>query len=190
MGHPIIPQSSLNFETRIHRAFLAIVKSIERTASLSLDSNPAPNRYSYPAYFFSVAQHPLSRLQQFSERSPEDCPTRGPLASTLLTGVLSRLQNGPALRAGSAVAQRGIFHAEGSFWWYSCKNGFHTCPIRNARHWVGPRLSADFLYGRSCQPWSVRSVHRDTGDQSIAVFSSTSRQSSTFWRLALPASWF
>jgi len=26
----------------------------------------------------SVAQHPLSRLQQFSERGPEYCPVRGP----------------------------------------------------------------------------------------------------------------
>lgn len=93
-GHPIIFLSSFNFLTRIHRALSAFEKTISRTASLSLDSNPAPNRYRYPAYFFSVAHHPLSRLQKFSERGPEYCPPRGPLASTLLTGVLSRPQNG------------------------------------------------------------------------------------------------
>ena len=93
-GHPIIFLSSFNFVTRVHRALSAFEKTISRTASLSLDSNPAPNRYRYPAYLFSVAHHPLSRLQKFSERGPEYCPPRGPLASTLLIGVLSRPQNG------------------------------------------------------------------------------------------------
>ena len=107
--------SSDNFATRTHPAFAAFEKLILETASLPLQSNSAPKRYKYPAYVFSVAHHPLSRLQQFSERGPAYCPVRGPLASTLLTGVLSRLQNGPKLRTRSAVAQRGIFRAEGSF---------------------------------------------------------------------------
>jgi hypothetical protein len=60
------------------------------------------------------------------------------LASTLLIGVLSRLQKGPQLRTRSAVAQRGVFHAEGSFWPYAFKNGFHKSPISDDLAGVGP----------------------------------------------------
>ena len=51
---------------------------LERRVSHSF-ANPAPKRYKYPAYFFSVAQHPLSRLQSFSERGPRYCPPRDPV---------------------------------------------------------------------------------------------------------------
>ena len=57
--------------------------------------------------------------------APNIVPHEVLLASTLLTGVLSRLQNGPKLRTRSAVAQRGIFRAEGSFRLCAFKNGLH-----------------------------------------------------------------
>ena len=118
-GHPIIFLSSLNFVTRVHRALSALrkrfferrVSHLIRTLHLIVTD--------IRRTFFSVAHHPLSRLQKFSERGPEYCPPRGPLASTLLIGVLSlayRTARSIHLRAGSAVSQHGILHAEGSFW--------------------------------------------------------------------------
>jgi hypothetical protein len=71
-GHPIIFLSS-SILKKVIRRLLQPEKdylSTASTASLPLQSNPAPKRYSYPAYLFSVAQHPLSRLQSFSERGP------------------------------------------------------------------------------------------------------------------------
>jgi len=104
-GHPIIFLSSSILKKIIRRA-LQPEQSFcppAPTASLSLYSNSAPKRYNYPAYLLSVAQHPLSRLQQFSERGPEKLSLyEVHLASMLLTGVLSRPQNrsyyGPALQ--------------------------------------------------------------------------------------------
>ena len=63
-------------------------------ASLSLRWNPAPNRYFYSAYLFSVAHHPLSRLQSSVREAPYIVPHEVQLASTLLIGIFSRLQNG------------------------------------------------------------------------------------------------
>ena len=139
-GHPIVFLSSGNFVTRIHRAFCQPFGKtlVIEPASLPLCSNSAPKRYKYPAYVISVAQHPLSRLQQFSERGPGNCPVRGP-------NGLHAVDRGPlsptepiVLRTGSAVAQRDIFHAEGSFRSCALKNDFHRSPIINAPPRVGP----------------------------------------------------
>ena len=76
--------------------------------------------------------------------APDIVPDEVLLASTLLIGVLSRPQNGPKLRTRSAVAQRGIFHAEGSFRLAAFKNGFPICPISHDRSPVGPEVYPQF----------------------------------------------
>ncbi len=94
------------------------------------------------------------------------------------------------LRTRSAVAQRDIFHAEGSFGLCAFKNGFHKSLISHDQSWVGPQVDPDFGSWRRCQLLSVQFGRRDSWDRSAAVFSSTSRQSSTSWPPASPAFWF
>ena len=73
-GHPIIFLSSFNFATRVHRALSAFEKTISRTASLSLDSNPAPNRYRYPAYFFQSPIIPYPGCRSSVREAPNIVP--------------------------------------------------------------------------------------------------------------------
>ena len=140
--------------------------------------------------FFQSPSIPYPGCSSSVREAPNIVPHEVLLASTLCLGVLSGLQNGPKLRTRSAVAQRGIFCAEGSLRLCACKNRFPICPISHDRSPVGPEVYPQFYSWRSCRPRSVQSGHRDTSDRSAAVFSSTSRRSLTSWPLASPASWF
>jgi hypothetical protein len=64
-------------------------------------------------------------------------PTRSIGLHAVERGPLSPAKR-PKLRVGSAVPQRGIFHAEGSFKVQAFKNGFHKSFISHDASRVGP----------------------------------------------------
>ena len=68
----------------------------------------------------------------------------------------------PELRVGSAVAQRGLFHAEGSFELGPFKNGLHISPISNDLARVGPQVYPDFRSSQFGEVLSGQSAQRDT----------------------------